>query len=99
MDCRIISPHYNNQHCVFIGRSQKDRLGKKMIMFKKFSNIEKNFSVSKAAFIIGFFTLLSKVVALFRDPLILGKIGVNDTTDIYFSAFRIPDFIFQLLVL
>ena len=68
-------------------------------MFKKLLNLESTFSVPKAAFIVGFFTLISKAVALFRDPLILSRIGVNDTTDIYFSAFRIPDFIFQLLVL
>ncbi|MDR3642970.1 MAG: murein biosynthesis integral membrane protein MurJ [Candidatus Doudnabacteria bacterium] len=68
-------------------------------MLNKIKNLENEFTVGKAAFIIGVFTLLSKLVALFRDPLILSRIGVGDTTDIYFSAFRIPDFIFQLLVL
>ena len=68
-------------------------------MFNKLKNLEQNFSVSKAAVIIGFFTLLSKLVALVRDPLLAGRIGVGDTLDIYYSAFRIPDFIFNLLVL
>jgi putative peptidoglycan lipid II flippase len=68
-------------------------------MFNKLKNLENNFSVSKAALIVGFFTLLSKLVGLVRDPLLAGKIGVGDTLDIYYAAFRIPDFIFNLLVL
>ncbi len=66
---------------------------------KSFSSLENEFTVGKAAFIIGIFTLLAKLVALFRDPLIIAKIGVGDLSDIYFSAFRVPDFIFNLLVL
>jgi len=68
-------------------------------MFNKLKNLEQNFSVSKAAIIVGFFTLLSKLVGLVRDPLLAGKIGVGNTLDIYYAAFRIPDFIFNLLVL
>jgi putative peptidoglycan lipid II flippase len=68
-------------------------------MFNKLKNLEQNFSVSKAAIIVGFFTLLSKLVGLVRDPLLAGKIGVGNTLDIYYAAFRIPDFVFNLLVL
>lgn len=68
-------------------------------MLNKLKNLEKNFSVSKAAVIIGVFTLLSKLVALVRDPLLAGKIGVGTTLDIYYAAFRVPDFIFNLLIL
>jgi len=68
-------------------------------MFNKLKNLENEFSVSKAAIIVGFFTLLSKLVGLVRDPLLAGKIGVGSTLDIYYSAFRIPDFIFNLLIL
>ncbi len=68
-------------------------------MLNKLKNLEQNFSVSKAAIIVGFFTLLSKLVGLIRDPLLAGKIGVGDSLDIYYAAFRIPDFIFNLLVL
>jgi putative peptidoglycan lipid II flippase len=68
-------------------------------MFNRLKNLETNFSVSKAAIIVGFFTLLSKLVGLVRDPLLAGKIGVGNTLDIYYAAFRIPDFIFNLLVL
>src|SRR5208283_1031139 len=68
-------------------------------MFEKLKSLEQNFSVSKAAIIVGFFTLLSKLVALVRDPLLADKIGVGNTLDIYNAAFRIPDFMFNLLVL
>jgi putative peptidoglycan lipid II flippase len=68
-------------------------------MFNKLKNLEQNFSVSKAAIIVGFFTLLSKLVGLVRDPLLAGKIGVGDTLDVYYAAFRIPDFVFNLLIL
>jgi putative peptidoglycan lipid II flippase len=62
-------------------------------------NLEKNFSVSKAALIIAVSTLVSKIFGLIRDPLLSSKIGVGETLDTYYSAFRVPDFIFNLLVL
>ncbi len=68
-------------------------------MFERIKNLEQNFSVSKAAVIVGFFTLLSKLVGLVRDPLLTSKIGVGNTLDTYYAAFRIPDFIFNLLIL
>ncbi len=68
-------------------------------MFKKIASLEENFTVGKAAIIVGFFTLLSKLVGLVRDPLLGGKIGVGNTLDIYYAAFRVPDFIFNLLIL
>ena len=68
-------------------------------MFNKLKNLEQNFSVSKAAVIVGFFTLLSKLVGLVRDPLLAGKIGVGNTLDIYYAAFRIPDFLYNILIL
>ncbi len=60
---------------------------------------EKNFSVSKAALIVGFFSLLSRLVGLIRDRLFASQFGAGDTLDIYYAAFRIPDFIFNLLIL
>ncbi len=68
-------------------------------MINKLRNLENNFSVTKAATIVGFFTLLSKLVGLIRDPLLAGKIGVGETLDVYYAAFRIPDLVFNLLIL
>lgn len=48
----------------------------------------------EAAFLIGGFAVLSQVLALFRDRLLAHLFGASQTLDIYYAAFRIPDFIF-----
>lgn len=70
-------------------------------MIKIFKKLETEFTVGKAAFIIGFLTLAAKLVAFFRDPLFSSRFGGEkiQTLDIYNSAFRIPDFISNLLIL
>jgi len=70
-------------------------------MFKKLFSFEQKFTVTKAATIVGIFALLSKLVAVVRDPLFASKFGGKNIfiLDIYNSAFRIPDFIFNLFIL
>lgn len=53
----------------------------------------------KAAAIVGFFALVSRVVGLARDRLFASNFGAGDTLDIYYAAFRIPDLVFNLLIL
>lgn len=48
----------------------------------------------EAAYLLGFFALLSQVLALVRDKLLAYNFGAGHTLDIYYSAFRIPDLIF-----
>lgn len=48
----------------------------------------------EAAYLLGVFALFSQVLALLRDRLLTGKLGAGETLDIYYAAFRIPDFIF-----
>lgn len=48
----------------------------------------------EAAFLLGIFALLSQVLALFRDRLLAHLFGASQTLDIYYAAFRIPDFVF-----
>ena len=48
----------------------------------------------EAAFLLGIFAILSQVLALFRDRLLAHSFGASQTLDIYYAAFRIPDFIF-----
>jgi putative peptidoglycan lipid II flippase len=50
--------------------------------------------VHQAAYILGFFALLSQVLALFRDRLLAASFGANGTLDLYYAAFRLPDLIF-----
>jgi len=55
----------------------------------------KEFSqISEAALVLGFFTLLSQVLGIFRDRFLAGNIGAGSTLDIYYAAFRIPDLLF-----
>ena len=42
---------------------------------------------------MGGFALLSQLLALIRDRLFAGTFGAGETLDIYYAAFRIPDFI------
>lgn len=46
----------------------------------------------KSAFTISFFTLISRIFGFIRDVLIAKYIGVNYLSDIFFAAFRLPNF-------
>ena len=48
----------------------------------------------EAAFLLAFFALLSKALALLRDRFLAETFGATLNLDIYYSAFRIPDFIY-----
>ncbi len=48
----------------------------------------------EAAYLLGFFALLSQVLALVRDKVLAYNFGAGQVLDIYYSAFRIPDLIF-----
>ena len=47
-----------------------------------------------AAYLLGFFAVLSQVLAFLRDRLLAHIFGASTSLDIYYAAFRIPDFIF-----
>ena len=50
--------------------------------------------ISEAALVLGFFTLISQLLGIFRDRFLAGNIGAGSTLDIYYAAFRVPDLIF-----
>ena len=58
------------------------------VFSKEFGN------VNQAALLLGFFTLLSQILALFRDRSIAHFIGPSPILDAYYAAFRVPDLIF-----
>lgn len=65
-------------------------------MVKKFLNFfskEIN-GLHEAAYLLGFFAFLSQLLALVRDRMLAATFGAGRDLDIYYSAFRIPDFIF-----
>jgi putative peptidoglycan lipid II flippase len=58
------------------------------IFSKEYANI------NQAALLLGLFTLISQILALFRDRFIAHFIGPSPLLDSYYAAFRVPDFIF-----
>lgn len=55
-------------------------------------------SVGGAAFVIASAGIASRLLGLFRDRLLAAHFGAGDTLDVYYAAFRIPDFVYGLLV-
>lgn len=56
-------------------------------------------SVAAAAFVITTAGMASRVLGLLRDRFLAGTFGAGDTLDVYYAAFRIPDLIYNLLIL
>lgn len=56
-------------------------------------------SVSIAAIIISVFSLLTKFLGILRDHLLAKFFGAGSDLDVYYAAFRLPDFIMNLLIL
>src|SRR3989344_3577540 len=48
----------------------------------------------EAAYLLGLFAFFSQILALFRDRLLAGLFGAGADLDIYYTAFRIPDFLY-----
>lgn len=55
-------------------------------------------TVTSAAFLVAFFSILSRIVGLIRDRILAGEFGASDELDIYFAAFRLPDLFYALIV-
>lgn len=56
-------------------------------------------SITAAAGFVAVFSLLSRILGIVRDRIFAGQFGAGEALDIYFAAFRIPDFIFNIIVL
>jgi len=67
-------------------------------MIAKFFNTKTD-SLRKATVMIAVFSLLAKFSGLARDAVFSNRFGTGELIDAYFAAFRIPDFIFNLLFL
>lgn len=51
------------------------------------------------AIIVGLASVLSRLVGLIRDRLLASTFGAGEVLDVYYAAFRLPDFIFNIFVL
>jgi len=63
----------------------------------KFIN-KRSQKISSAALTIAFFGLASRLFGLWRDRLLAGQFGATRTLDVYYAAFRIPDLVYNLLI-
>lgn len=73
-------------------------------MIKKFFNehilnSQPSRSIISAAFIITIFGLASRILGLLRDRFLASTFGAGDTLDVYYAAFRVPDLVYNLLIL
>lgn len=55
-------------------------------------------TIVSAATIVAAFSLLSRVAGFIRDRILAGTFGAGNTLDAYYTAFLLPDFVFNLLV-
>jgi putative peptidoglycan lipid II flippase len=73
-------------------------------MIKKITNYfmkgeKSSKSILNATFLVASLGLASRFLGLIRDRILASKFGAGDTLDVYYAAFKIPDLIFNLLIL
>jgi putative peptidoglycan lipid II flippase len=68
-----------------------------MVLQKIFNGESK--TITGAALLLGAASLASRFLGVIRDRVLAGQFGAGDTLDVYYAAFRIPDLIFNLLIL
>ena len=69
-------------------------------MFTILSNFlnSKSQKISSAALTVAIFGLISRLFGLWRDRMLAREFGAGQTLDIYYAAFKIPDLIYNLLI-
>ena len=67
-------------------------------MFKDIFKRQIN-SITVAAGLVALSSLSSRLLGIIRDRILAGEFGAGTALDIYYAAFRIPDLIYNLIVL
>jgi putative peptidoglycan lipid II flippase len=65
---------------------------------KFFNGEQSSTSITGAAFLIAAMGLVSRILGMLRDRILAAKFGAGDTLDAYYAAFKIPDLVFNLLI-
>lgn len=73
-------------------------------MFKKIKKLiskinKESQTITSAAIIIGGLTVASRFLGVFRDRVLASQFGAGDILDTYYAAFRLPDLVYNLLIL
>jgi putative peptidoglycan lipid II flippase len=66
-------------------------------MIKRFFNSQTK-TITFAAGILSASALISRFLGLIRDGLLAGYFGAGSETDVYFTAFLIPDFVYNFII-
>lgn len=64
----------------------------------KFLN-QKSQKISSAALTVAFFGLISRIFGLWRDRMLASHFGAGQTLDIYYASLKIPDIVYNLLII
>lgn len=56
-------------------------------------------SIATAALLVAFSSLLSRLLGVMRDRILASSFGAGSDLDVYYAAFRLPDAMYNLLVL
>jgi len=73
-------------------------LRKNLTLLRDLANAQSE-TVGGAAFVIAAAGIASRLLGFVRDRLLAGHFGAGDTLDAYYAAFRIPDTLYNLLVM
>ncbi len=66
-------------------------------MIKRFFNFQTR-TIQSATGILSLSALISRILGLVRDRLLASTFGASANLDVYFAAFRLPDFIYNILI-
>lgn len=56
-------------------------------------------SITIAALLVALSSLASRLLGVLRDRILAGQFGAGSTLDVYYAAFRVPDLVFNIIVL
>lgn len=54
--------------------------------------------ITGAAAVIAAASFISRLLGVFRDRVLAGQFGAGESLDVYYAAFRVPDLIYNLLI-
>ena len=66
-------------------------------MLKKLLNAQSK-TITSAAIILGAASLFSRLLGVLRDRVLAGQFGAGGELDAYYAAFRVPDLVFNLII-